>query len=242
MFSLEEVKAKVHSNGISPTDVLLLCLSVRDTPAPVKEIQTLAVRIGVPKAKKWNISAYLSRAKMLAIRTPDGWELAPGGHKHVNSLMGFSGPSAPSLASVTSLRSQVAKMGNAATKEFLTEAIDCVEQGLSRAAVVLSWVGAVSVLYDHVITKHLAAFNCEAQRRDAKWKSAKTADDLARMKEGDFLNVLEHLSIIGKSVKQELEGCLKLRNGCGHPNSLKVGENTVAAHVEKLVLNVFSQF
>jgi hypothetical protein len=133
-------------------------------------------------------------------------------------------------------------MTNAATKDFVTEAIDCVERGLSRAAVVLSWVGALSVLYDHVITKHLSAFNSEAQRRDAKWKPAKTADDLARMKESDFLNVLEHLSIIGKSVKQELEGCLKLRNGCGHPNSLKVGENTVAAHVEQLVLNVFSQF
>lgn len=62
------------------------------------------------------------------------------------------------------------------------------------------------------------------------------------MKEVDFLNILEHLSLVGKSVKQELEGCLKLRNGCGHPNSLKIGDHTVATHVEKLVLNVFSQF
>jgi len=43
-------------------------------------------------------------------------------------------------------------------------------------------------------------------------------------------------------VRQELEGCLKLRNGCGHPNSLKLGENKVAAHLETLILNVFAKF
>ena len=50
------------------------------------------------------------------------------------------------------------------------------------------------------------------------------------------------ISVLGKSVKTELEGCLKLRNGCGHPNSLRISENRVAAHLEILVLNVFVPF
>ena len=62
------------------------------------------------------------------------------------------------------------------------------------------------------------------------------------MKEANFLNVIEHLSIIGKNVKQELETCLKLRNSCGHPNTLKIGDSRVASHMEILVLNVFSVF
>jgi hypothetical protein len=62
------------------------------------------------------------------------------------------------------------------------------------------------------------------------------------MQEFDFLNVIESLSIIGKNVKQELEVCLKLRNGCGHPNSLKIGENKVAAHLETIIQNVFVRF
>jgi hypothetical protein len=62
------------------------------------------------------------------------------------------------------------------------------------------------------------------------------------MKEADFLNVIEGLSIIGKNVKQELEQCLKLRNACGHPNSLKFGLRRVASHIEVLILNVFSKF
>jgi hypothetical protein len=85
-------------------------------------------------------------------------------------------------------------------------------------------------------------FNVVAGRRDPKWRQAKNRDDLAGMKEYDFLQVLAAISLIGKSVKTELETCLRLRNGCGHPNSLKIGENRVAAHLETLIQNVFEVF
>jgi hypothetical protein len=62
------------------------------------------------------------------------------------------------------------------------------------------------------------------------------------MKEATFLEIAEHLGMIDKNVKQELEGCLRLRNSCGHPNSLKVGSNKVAAHLETLALNVYAVF
>ena len=142
----------------------------------------------------------------------------------------------------TALRALLPKIKDNKTRGFLDEAVACAELSLSRAAIVLSWVGAVSVLYDHVVSKHLAAFNSEAIRRDPKWRPAKTADDLSRMKDYEFLQVLEAISVIGKNTKHELEMCLKLRNACGHPSSLKVGPNKVAAHVEMLALNVFCVF
>lgn len=89
---------------------------------------------------------------------------------------------------------------------------------------------------------HLAAFNAEAVKRDPKWRTAKNADDLARMKEFDFLQILPAIGVLGKNVKDELEVCLKLRNGCGHPNSLVVGEHKASAHVETLIQNVFAKF
>jgi hypothetical protein len=70
----------------------------------------------------------------------------------------------------------------------------------------------------------------------------KATDDLARMKEYDFLQIIEKPSIIRKNVKQELEKQRKLRNGCGHPNTLQISENLVAAHIEILILNVFGKF
>ena len=124
----------------------------------------------------------------------------------------------------------------------MEETVRCLENALYRAAIVLSWVGAVSVLQQYVVRTGLPDFNREARRRFKKWKSARTSDDLSRTREADFLLILESMSVVGKSVKQELEGALKLRNGCGHPNSLRVGEAKAAAHVESLILNVYSKF
>ena len=183
----------------------------------------------------------LSGSRGLAIRTGAGWELTSDGRAKALELAGSLAASpAPKVAA--SLRTHLHGLSNPETRAFVEEAIRCYESGLLRAAVVLSWVGAVSVLYDHVHKSKLAEFNVEALRRDAKWRAAKTADDIARMKEHDFLNVLEAISVIGKSVKQELETCLRLRNGCGHPNSLRIGEHRVTGHVETLILNVFSRF
>lgn len=124
------------------------------------------------------------------------------------------------------------------TRSFVTEAVQCYESELYRAAVVMSWLAAVHVLKSEVLHKHLTAFNAEASRLDPKWKAAKTTDDLGTMKEAKFLDLLVAISVIGKNVKDELQECLRTRNGCGHPNSLKVSVNKVASHIEILLLNV----
>ncbi|MEO5641809.1 MAG: hypothetical protein ABIQ40_18920 [Bacteroidia bacterium] len=140
------------------------------------------------------------------------------------------------------IREQLNKMINDNSKSFVEESISCYENKNFRAATVLSWVGAVSMLYDHVYTNRLIDFNNEARRRDAKSKDVKTKDDFAKIKEYEFLQIIHALNLIGKNVKDELEVCLKLRNGCGHPNSLIIGENRVLAHIEILLLNVYCKF
>ena len=56
------------------------------------------------------------------------------------------------------------------------------------------------------------------------------------MKEAQFLDCLVAISMIGKNV--ELQNCLDLRNGCGHPSSLRVGPARVTSHIETLLQNV----
>jgi hypothetical protein len=63
-----------------------------------------------------------------------------------------------------------------------------------------------------------------------------------RLKEGNFLDRIAALSFVGKNVKEELQNCLDRRNACGHSNSMKVGPNTVAHHLEILLLNVLKVF
>ena len=242
MLAEASLKDLLSNQEYSRTEKLLLCLAVDDaSPKSVAQVRTLAVDAGLTEAKKWNVSDILSRAKGSVIKTKDGWELNSEGRHAVGELAGtFVGSVAPRVAA--GLRHHLPKIGSAAARDFVEESVKAFEFRLFRAAVVLSWVGAVAVLHEHVFQNQLSTFNAEAFRRSQKWKTAKSTDDLGRMTEYEFLQVLESISLIGKNVKTELEGALKLRNGCGHPNSLALGEAKVAAHLETLLLNVFARF
>lgn len=228
--------------SLSRSDRILLCLAVDvDSPKHIRHVKELAINSGLLEIKKWNVSTYLAKVPEYAVRIQDGWVLSIKGKAYVNDI-------AKDLITTTKVQladelgGYLHQISDPEISKFVEEAIVCYENGLFRASVVLSWIGAMAILYDNVIQNRILDFNFEAQRRDTKWKLAKTKDDLARMKESDFLDILETLSIIGKSVKLELRNCLQLRNGCGHPNSLQIGENMVASHIENLILNVFSKF
>lgn len=232
----------MHEPKVSNQTRALLCLALEHTDArPLGEVRTAAINAGWPGAKTVNLSDYLGRAKGLAIKTPDGWKLTPGGRDFIEAQAKKTKSAVPTSLT-KSLRAQLSKISSADTRDFVEEAIECAERGLWRSAVVLSWVGALAVLYDFVHKNKLPELNAEAARRNAKWKPATSVDDLARLEEYEFLQILAAISVIGKNVKTELEGCLKLRNGCGHPNSLKVADAKVAAHLETLLLNVFAKF
>lgn len=242
MLEVEALKNLLAKPDFTRIEKILLCLGSEPAGArAVKEVRGLAVQSGLRAAKKWNISQLLADSGGLAVRTGDGWELTEDGWNRVAGLAGDS-MNRRARKVAAGLRHHLVQINAEDTRSFVEEAVSCLEQGLFRAAVVLSWVGAVSVLQEHVIREKLSVFNAEAARRDPRWKPAKTKDDLSLMKEFDFLQVLAAISVFGRNVKQELEVCLKLRNGCGHPNSLEVGEARTAAHVESLVLNVFSRF
>lgn len=237
--SLRELLAQKH---LSRKEKVLLCAASENTePKSTQQIRDLAIANGLREAKKWNISQLLTDSKPEIIRTNAGWELTESGRSKVIALSSNALPSVKRLV-ISSLRKQLPNISNDDCRAFVSEAISAFEANLFRSSVVLSWVGAIAVLYDTVLVNHLTSFNTEAVKRDSKWRPAKTADDLARMKEHDFLQVICAISIIGKSVKDELEVCLKLRNGCGHPNSLSIGEHRTSAHLETLIQNVFSKF
>jgi len=241
LLTTEQLKQVVHQSGVTKTDSALLCVAAAGGSAvSTATVRKLAVETGVRGAKGINFSAHLYAADDKVFKTPSGWELTSVGRGHVAALAGKSLSASPAATEAKALRALLPKLKNDDARAFLTEAIVCAEQSLFRAAVVLSWVGAIALLYDVAVAKHLAGVNAEATRRDAKWKAAKTTDDLGRLKESVFLEIAQMVGLFGKNVKQELEGCLKLRNGCGHPNSLKIGANKVAAHLETLALNVYA--
>ncbi len=240
MLDVAQLKSWLHRD-LPARDKLLLILATFDDPSEITAIRQRSETAGFKIPKKWNPSSTLSRSKGLAIRVPDGWEITEKGKEHLREL-GVDSVS-PAAAQVASdLRLHLNKIQNASTRAFVEEAIKCYEFKLYRSAIVMSWIAAVDVLYREVVANHLKTFNTEAKRIDAKWKAAVNEDGLARMKEADFLDRLVPIGVIGKNVKDELAKALKLRNGCGHPNSLTVGPNIAASHLETLLLNVFDKF
>ena len=238
--STSDLKTWLHSD-LGRRDKLLLILASFDSPCQIKDIRERAKDAGFKVPAKWNISSYLSRSKGLAIGTPEGWEISNRGKQHLKELGVINiSPAANQVA--TDLRAVIQQIKDEETRSFVEEAIRCYEFKLHRAAVIMSWVGAIAVLYNHVYANYLWDFNVEAKRVNSRWKTAKTTDDLSTMKEADFLNRIATLSIIGKNVKDELKICLKLRNSCSHPNSLEISANKVASHIEVLLLNVFKKF
>ena len=238
--SVSDLKTWLHSD-LRRRDKLLLILASFDSPCQIKDMKERARDAGFNLGTKWNISSYLSRSKGLAIKTREGWEISDRGKQHLRELgVTKINPVANQVA--TDLRAIIQDIKDEKTRSFAEEAIKCYEFGLYRSAVVMSWVGAMAILYNHIHTNHLKDFNAEAKRVNSRWKTAKTTDDLSTMKEADFLDRIATLSIIGKNVKEELKKGLTLRNGCSHPNSLEIRSNAVAAHIEVLLLNVFKKF
>jgi hypothetical protein len=238
--SLDDLKIWLHRD-LNRLDKALIALTSLEGSVPVSAVRDVFAKAGLRTAAKWNLSDILGSSKGLAIRTPEGWEITTAGRQHLANL-GLSSLSPAAVKVASDLRAHLSRIVSSNTRAFVEEAIKCHEAELHRSAIVMSWLAAVDVLYSEVVANHLAAFNAESTRVDSKWKPAKNADDLARMKESDFLDRLAAISVIGKSTKEELQGCLKLRNGCGHPNSLQVGPNKVASHIETLLQNVFERF
>jgi hypothetical protein len=236
----------LHDFELSRREVVLTILYLGGKERYLtSEVVDLGVTAGFREIRKWNVSDILASSKGKAIRYADGWSIGKRGISDLNVKGILAKSSTAHVQVAADLRKILLGVKNDQIRSFVEEAVGCYESGYFRAAVVLSWVGAVSVLHEEVIKNYLVKFNAEARRLNAKWKDASTGDHLGLLDEGEFLDLIAspNVGLLGKNVKEELKNSgLKLRNGCGHPNSMIIGRNKASAHIEFLIENVFSKF
>lgn len=237
--TLRDILARIELSRLDK--VLAIMYFAGGSVATTSDIKAKAKALGVRRADTWNVSSILSRGKGVAVRTALGWELTGQGILHLRSL-GLLETDSSLKKTKAELRAHLPKISDPQVRSFVEEAIECFERKLYRAAVVLSWVGAIAVLQDYVYKNHLLQFNDQLLRVQPKAKKILGKDDFCRIKEYDFLQILSAISVFGKNVKQQLEERLNLRNACGHPNSLVIGEYACANHIEILMRNVFEKF
>jgi hypothetical protein len=168
LLSKNDLENPLNKQGISNQDRLLLCLALTPMkPRMMSEIRTIGASAGWRGAAKTNLSRYLLRATSLAILVEDGWKLTDLGKVHVAGIAG-SGSSPAATVFTQGLRKELVNLLKVDTRDFVEEAIRAAEYGLWRSAVILSWVGAVAVLHEHVVVNRLADFNHEMTKRNAK--------------------------------------------------------------------------
>jgi len=236
---MNNLQKALHKADISINDQLLIILAHSGKPLSTKEVRAIAEENGVKKSKKLNLSSLLSRLHKKIIKLPEGWIINDEGLAYIkkNNLL-----KTLKTKVQKDLELELENIKSEYVKAFVAECVTALEHNLLRSAIVFSWIGAISILYEYVEKSHLNDFNTAAKARFKDWKDAKNVDGLCNMKESNFLQVITDMNLIGKSTKKQLEQCLDKRNSCGHPSSFTIGPNIANAHVEILIKNVYEKF
>lgn len=239
MLTLNDLKYLLFEEW-SRSDKVLLLLASLDAPCKICDIRKRANVAGFRDLAKWNVSDILRRTKGLALNTSEGWEISERGSQRLLEL-GLIQQGSVEQMSAMSLREMITRIGNDQVRSFIEEAAICYENGQYRAAIIMSWVGAVAILRNKVSQRYHQEFvDYLREHYQPKKKNSYGSHTLERIADGDFLEVLHGISLIDKAVKMALKECLDYRNQCSHPNELKIGSRTVEKHFEVLILNVYA--
>lgn len=196
----------------------------------------------VPKYTASRMSQKLGQKPPKLVKVGSGYKLHRSRKKDLAEELEFSS-SARSISH--SLRKLEGRISEGAEREFLREAIDCLEIGASRATVMMTWLLAISNLQSHVVSNKLEEFNsalAKRSERSLKGLIITTVDDFSEMKESVFIEICRSAKIITNDVRKILDQKLGIRNTAAHPSSVMVRESKVIDFVEDLTDNVIAKF
>jgi hypothetical protein len=245
------LRESLARRDVSKTDKYLLIVAMHDGPMKANDIRAVARQNGWREGAK-SIPGDLLRQTKNSIYLPTGWTVTEACKRSLADR-GLMNPAGVLTPVTEALERYLTDVHDPDKARFVEEAIQCVKNKAYRSAIVLTWVGAVYLLYQHVLNNKLAEFNQEGHRRSQKnqkdeknqkkeWKNKASVDDLAALREAEFLNMLEHIGIVTKAEQKELQNCLDRRNTAGHPNSASFEEVTVGAHIHELISKVYSKY
>jgi len=167
------------------------------------------------------------------------WNLTDSGREHVRILLGLPRADVEVEHDVGTLEDVVAKVVDADVRDYLEEALKCLQVGSLRACTVFVWVAAVRTIQSTMMSKGSAAVTTALQKHDPKARVMKSLDDFAHVKDATTLLAAQDLGILDKNQKDTLTEALNLRNRCGHPGKYRPGVKKVSAFVEDITSIVF---
>lgn len=168
------------------------------------------------------------------------WNLTDSGREYVRKLLGLPQADVEVEHDVGTLKALITKVSDIDVRDYLEEALKCLQVGALRACTVFVWVAAIRMIQASMMAKGDVAITAAVQKHDPKARAVKSADDFAYIKDAILLLAAKELGVLDKNQKDTLTEALNLRNRCGHPGKYRPREKKVSAFIEDITSIIFS--
>lgn len=133
------------------------------------------------------------------------------------------------------LKRQINKIENRDEKEYLLEAVKCLENGAYRAGIIFMWNYAIRNIHHRLLKHSLSSLNIAVKKHFSDARQIKTEDDFAYIKESTVLKAALDLGEFDKNQKKILEDCLNIRNLCSHPGKYNPTPIKAMSFIEDII-------
>lgn len=140
----------------------------------------------------------------------------------------------------STIQKMLVKVKNIDEKDLLLEALQCIEIGSYRAAVIFVWVATMKNIYDRCVVKNKKKLNAAIKKYYPNAKEVRNVDDFLFIKDKVIIEASADLKMFDKVEKSTLLECLNLRNKCAHPSKNKPKPSSVTSFMEELLGIIFT--
>ena len=217
----------------------------RTESATVEQIRTGLKQARAKDAKKMNIASVLAGSgELVDTKGSEGnrllWALTDSGENYIRGLLRLPAAEPEIEHDVGSLTAVSSKLSDETVRDFVDEAIRCLQVGALRACVVFLWSGAIRVLHEKALDTDHGTLNAAVQKQYPKAKTLSKIEDFAYIRDRTFLDASDDFGLLDKGERDALIECLNLRNRCGHPTKARPGIKKVSGFIEDVIGIVFS--
>lgn len=115
--------------------------------------------------------------------------------------------------------------------EYYREALNALQVGCYRAAIVMSWAGFVYTLAETMVNDHQSNLSSEY----SKWPTGSTEALLEDVVDEQIVEAAKKIGLIDHQTKNIYKGWLSTRNQCAHPTLYQPGRNVALGYIDAII-------
>lgn len=135
----------------------------------------------------------------------------------------------------------IEKIKNKDERDYLIEALRCIENSATRAGIIFAWTAANLNIRRKCLARGKSATNTARIKHEPNSRQINNEEDFSYIKDRTTLLIAKELGIYDKSEKDILTTHLDLRNSCGHPSKYRPDGLKAASFLSDLLSLVFAR-